>query len=914
MASTASFSLWDQAVQSLSDEDKQSIDFSRPDKATILADVLQAAEQKKHLCMQKRWKFTKKNGHVFIVRDLCEKIIKWTHKFKEIGDVAVQYDPSHASLPWAAVRFFLQLSVNDVQTFGAMAEGLETVASHITRCKKYEDVYLSPSFSSSIQADLKSHLLCHYAVILTYLATARRYYTKSTVRRLGGSVFETSDSVDTYLSKIAAGRDEIERCAHLINSELLRGTNSAVPHIQVSVNAIACDFRSVSTSQHSQYLSLKAIMSSFEQPILRAAAQVSDIHAYLAKEERRKILIWLSTIKYREHHKTSFATVMSESGAWLQQKPEFVDWKTSSASSTLWIHGIPGSGKSKVMSTLIQNLLDAKSQDVATSAFSYFYCTRDEAEKSRADPDEIMRAILKQLSCPDASQPIHAAVLREFQKRQKDADEDGLDPLKLSLHDCKNLIFEISDQIPVVVMVDALDECDPLRRHELLQALRDIVQSSNNLVKVIISSRDDIDISCRLAGVPNVYISSDDSRDDLNRFVEQELDKAIEEQRLLRGQVPSCLRQQIIDRLRAGAKGMFLWAHLQIQNLCDPERMIVARDVEDALQRLPTTLVAVYSNILDRIDRIAPYSRLLAIKALNLILCAQKPLNSAIMARMLQPSRSENLLHAQDMLGLCCNLVVLDKSLNVFRFAHASVREFLKSQPRFSYHNINSDVAKDCVRVILSAPTPTCTGFKYAARFWTVHYFAFYVRSQGTRSKELIPTLGTDKTFYIRKFYGDDLSDCWVEFGKTTGRKFHPSTKSNATLQRLTSNSDVLEVIEAIFECSVINVNRKTTNGRNLVDITLCNGDEEIMKVEMAPDFFEPTPATSIHLVPISYEAIVLLLLHCGLGTAVPSDQMLSGTYFSMCFGSSLQLGWLKRPLPKRVPVLDPDYQPKQLP
>ena len=54
MASTASSSLWDKAVQSLSDEDKQSIDFSRPDKPTILADVLQAAEQKKQLCMQKR--------------------------------------------------------------------------------------------------------------------------------------------------------------------------------------------------------------------------------------------------------------------------------------------------------------------------------------------------------------------------------------------------------------------------------------------------------------------------------------------------------------------------------------------------------------------------------------------------------------------------------------------------------------------------------------------------------------------------------------------------------------------------------------------------------------------------------------------------------------------------------------------
>lgn len=77
-------------------------------------------------------------------------------------------------------------------------------------------------------------------------------------------------------------------------------------------------------------------------------------------------------------------------------------------------------------------------------------------------------------------------------------------------------------------MVDALDKYDPLKRHGLLHALRDIIQNSNSLVKVIVLSRDDSDIVCRLNHVPNVYISSDDNGDDVDRFVEQELDKAID--------------------------------------------------------------------------------------------------------------------------------------------------------------------------------------------------------------------------------------------------------------------------------------------------------------------------------------------------------------------------------------------------
>jgi hypothetical protein len=59
--------------------------------------------------MQKRWKYTKRNGEVVILRDVFEDIMKWVSKFKAVGDMAVQYGPAHAALPWAGVRLLLQL-------------------------------------------------------------------------------------------------------------------------------------------------------------------------------------------------------------------------------------------------------------------------------------------------------------------------------------------------------------------------------------------------------------------------------------------------------------------------------------------------------------------------------------------------------------------------------------------------------------------------------------------------------------------------------------------------------------------------------------------------------------------------------------------------------------------------------------
>lgn len=103
--------LWDQAVQTLSDEDRSIIHSHAADKKlAILGDVLAAVEKKRLVCMEKRWKYKKSNGEVLILRDLLDKVVAWVNNFKSVGDVAVQYDPGHAALPWAAIRFLLQVS------------------------------------------------------------------------------------------------------------------------------------------------------------------------------------------------------------------------------------------------------------------------------------------------------------------------------------------------------------------------------------------------------------------------------------------------------------------------------------------------------------------------------------------------------------------------------------------------------------------------------------------------------------------------------------------------------------------------------------------------------------------------------------------------------------------------------------
>ena len=101
--------LWADAAGQLSDEERQHINFNRPDKLQILVKLRADVEKSKQTSIDKRWKIVRKSGETVVVRDVFEKIVRWVDTFKQIGDIAVQYDPVHASLPWAGIRLVLQV-------------------------------------------------------------------------------------------------------------------------------------------------------------------------------------------------------------------------------------------------------------------------------------------------------------------------------------------------------------------------------------------------------------------------------------------------------------------------------------------------------------------------------------------------------------------------------------------------------------------------------------------------------------------------------------------------------------------------------------------------------------------------------------------------------------------------------------
>lgn len=99
--------LWVCALRELKATNGLSSDISRVDRRVVLEEVLSKVLERKKLCQQKRWKWMNRKGETTIGRDVFAKNGEMDKQIQ--GDR--RHDCSvHAALPWAAVRFVLQVS------------------------------------------------------------------------------------------------------------------------------------------------------------------------------------------------------------------------------------------------------------------------------------------------------------------------------------------------------------------------------------------------------------------------------------------------------------------------------------------------------------------------------------------------------------------------------------------------------------------------------------------------------------------------------------------------------------------------------------------------------------------------------------------------------------------------------------
>jgi hypothetical protein len=96
------------AITKLNENERSQVDSDRLSSCTVHS-VLKEADKARAERDESKWRYTKKDGEVVVLRDRFDKIIEGFTKYADCISTAIQHQPEVTSLVWAAARFLIQV-------------------------------------------------------------------------------------------------------------------------------------------------------------------------------------------------------------------------------------------------------------------------------------------------------------------------------------------------------------------------------------------------------------------------------------------------------------------------------------------------------------------------------------------------------------------------------------------------------------------------------------------------------------------------------------------------------------------------------------------------------------------------------------------------------------------------------------
>jgi hypothetical protein len=214
----------------------------------------------------------------------------------------------------------------------------------------------------------------------------------------------------------------------------------------------------------------------------------------------------------------------------------------------LWLHGIPGCGKTILSSTIIQKLMDQFQPDPKV-AVAYFYFDFNSKEKQK--PENLLCSLLAQLASLASQNSRHVPkVLTDLYTSFVDTEDEKKPPPTFDGM-YRALVSLIPEFNQVYVCLDALDECTDRKR--LLDLLKRILMKSHSYLHILATSRKERDLEASLTKMATECIDLRDAEvdADIQLYIEDQLgnDWKFTEP-------PADVKEDIKKALMKNAKGM----------------------------------------------------------------------------------------------------------------------------------------------------------------------------------------------------------------------------------------------------------------------------------------------------------------------------------------------------------------------
>ncbi|KAK2732923.1 hypothetical protein FQN57_002444, partial [Myotisia sp. PD_48] len=413
---------------------------------------------------------------------------------------------------------------------------------------------------------------------------------------------------------------------------------------------------------------------------------------------------------------------------WILDTNEIQEWlgatdrPVQTRSNILWLHGLPGIGKSTMAITLVEGLSTIFSSICDKTLAYYFF---DSTSEDRNTSIAMLRGLIYQLVQQ------HPQLLKFLESKYSERKEK----IFTSFDALWNIFLSIaSDQATgeKYVVIDALDECSQESRDMLLKQLQQTFKNESKAplnIQILFTSRPYPEIREDLQQFRNKDLASfDNAKRDISIFIDQKVDELKAKKRYT-----SKIVTEVRQILRDKAEGTFLWVGIA----CEELSRCSSKNAVKILRNLPTGLYSLYETLfkaaLDRDEE----ERQGIIRILNFVVISQRPLDLLELSIACQlhkeQAHEERLEFTRDDIELC-RLMIIVQDDKVF-LLHKSVKDFLTTFDNGRYINeskSHADFAYRCIDHFLGYSNGDNQNnirsndrfFEYSVEFWVNHAHA----------------------------------------------------------------------------------------------------------------------------------------------------------------------------------------------
>ena len=353
-----------------------------------------------------------------------------------------------------------------------------------------------------------------------------------------------------------------------------------------------------------------------------------------------------------------------------------INWvsDTTCTQNVLWLHGLAGSGKSTISTTIANHFRESHQ----LGAFLFF--NRDVTERS--DPTLVVRTLAWQLGSfhPQIGELISAVI--------ESAIPIVLSPIPFQFQ--RLLVSPLSSALPltetshIVVVLDALDECStPEDRQTLVNTLAENFSQFPPIYRIIITSRADADLRDAFQSHPHILdkeldIATAVTSHDISSYLRHHMALICAKKRYLGTDWPG---ENNIQDLTKRASGLFVWASTALRFIDghDPRKRldIILKPGGSTTSGAESALDSLYQTALESVGLWDDDDFLTDFRAiLGMVLVLRNPLSStAIDALLCTPDGRPSI---STITHLGC---VLTPTPTV-RIIHPSFADFLSTRSR----------------------------------------------------------------------------------------------------------------------------------------------------------------------------------------------------------------------------------------